>query len=139
VSIKESFEQFKYGAMITSLVSIAIIAIPLYVIFLLGTSYASLLGINYVLNIYPSIGLSQLPIDIFHIFLFSILLAVILRPSNSKQSMDKETEEWITSNLNIHFSKLDEINERLDKLDDIKDYLVEINSSVEQINDEKNV
>lgn len=139
MSIKNSFEQLKYGFLVSSLFSIAIIAVPLYVVFLLGASYASLLGINYVLTTYPGIGLTQFAINVYHVIGFSILLAVIFRPSRSSQSIDKQTEDWVTSNLNIHFSKIDEVNERLDKLDDIKDYLTEINSTLERISDEKNV
>lgn len=139
MSIKDSLENFKYCALISSLVSIAIIAIPFYLIVLLGASYASLLGINYVLNAFPTIGLSQFSIEIVHIILFSILLAVILKPSKTNESFDKQTEQWITSNLNVHYRKLDEIGERLDRLEAIKDYLIEINSNVEQINSDKNV
>lgn len=121
MNIKDSLENFKYGVLISSLVSIAIIAISLYVIFLLGVSYPSLLGINYVLYAFHSIELSQLPIDISQIILFSILLSVILQPSNTKDSIDKLTEEWIKSNLNVHFTQLDEITERLDRLTELSD------------------
>jgi len=137
--IKEELERFKYGFLVSSIVSLAIIAIPLYVIILLGASYASLVWINYILNLFPSINLLPFTINIYHIIIFSILLAIILKPSDNKQTFDKETEEWITSNLDIHFRKLDEINEKIDKLEDINDYLININSNVEQMNHEENV
>jgi len=85
---------------------------------------------------FPSLGVEGFEIEIIHIILFAILIAIIFRTSDR---MSKETETWITSNLNLHFDKIDQINEKLDSLYDIKKSGENIEISVESIREQGNV
>lgn len=125
----------KDNLMIGGLVSAGVALIPVYIILLLGVSYLSLTGVNYLVSFFPVLEVERLNIEIPHIIIFSILLSIIFKSSNN---VDGSREEWINRNLDLHFEQLHQINEKLDTLQDLKLQNENIEVAVSDIRDQNN-
>lgn len=126
---------FKNNLLIGGMVSAGILIMPIYIVLLLGISYLSLIGINTIIGYFPLLAIDNFEIEIVPILLFSILLSVTFKQTNKA---DTSKEEWITNNLNLHFERLDQMNEKLEDVQDLKQYVESIDMAVSDIKERKN-
>lgn len=127
---------FKDNLLIGGMISAGILLMPIYIVFLLGISYLSLIGINTIIGYFPLLAIDTIKIEIVPIILFSILLSIIFKSENKT---DGSKEEWMENNFNLHFEQLDQINKKLDDIQDLKQYLESIDIAVTDIKNNDHV
>jgi hypothetical protein len=132
VSIKGMLSM-KDNIIISSLLALGIILIPLGVVVLLSLSYGMLFGINYLLESSVVINLAPFKIEITHVLLGAVFLAVMFKSDSQSSKAIEHLEKSLSSELNNLTSKMETLSIDLTELQDINRNLESIENHVGDI------
>jgi hypothetical protein len=123
----------KDNIIISGLLALGILSIPVAVVVLLSLSYGMLFGINYFLENSALIKLAPFNIEIIHILLGAVFLAVMFKSDNQSSKAIEQLEKSLSYDLNNITSKIEALSIDLSELEHINRNLESIGSTAEDI------
>lgn len=127
----------KDNFIISGLLALGILLIPLGVIVLLATSYGMLFGINFFLESTTLINLAPLKIEITHVLLGAVFLAVMFKSDSPSSNAIEKLEKSVSYDLSNISYKIEQVSTELNELEDIRRSVESIDSNVDDIRIEK--
>jgi hypothetical protein len=123
----------KDNIIISGLLALGVLLIPLAVVVLLSLSYGMLFVINYFLENSALIKLAPFNIEITHILLGAVFLAVMFKSDSQSSKAIEKLEKSLSYDVNNITSKIEALSIDLSELEHINRNLESIDSSVEDI------